>query len=128
MILLAAQQSGSSADPTGALIGSVFSIVVPIFMIVAMWKLIAKAGRPGWASIVPIYNFVVMMQITGKSAWWILGMFVPFLNLYVYCRMMVNMAQVFGRGVGFGIGNIFLPFIFLPILAFGGATYQNPKG
>ena len=122
----AQQSSGSAAAAGAAGISTLVSLAIAILEVVAIWRLFSRAGQPGWASIIPIYNTIVMLHVTGKSGWWLLGLFVPLLNIFVYCRMMVNMAQVFGRGVGFGIGNIFLPFIFLPILAFSNSPYVGP--
>ena len=39
-----------------------------VFLIVTMWKIFTKAGKPGWASIIPIYNVFVMLDIAGKPA------------------------------------------------------------
>lgn len=36
----------------------------------------------------------------------------------------IRIANAFGKGAGFAVGLIFLPFIFFPILAFGDAEYQ----
>lgn len=123
----AQSSSGGGAAAAGAAgLSSLISLVIAVVEIAALWRLFSRAGRPGWAAIIPIYNTVVMLHVTGKSGWWVLGLLVPLLNIFVYCRMMVNMAQVFGKGVGFGIGNIFLPFIFLPILAFTDSPYVGP--
>ncbi len=122
-----AQSSGSSAAAGAFGLSSLISLVIAIVEVAAVWRLFSRAGQHGWAAIIPIYNTVVMLHVTGKSGWWLLGFFVPLLNFFVYCRMMVNMAQVFGKGVGFGIGNIFLPFIFLPILAFTDSPYVGAE-
>jgi hypothetical protein len=37
-------------------------------------------------------------------------------------------ATSFGKDTGFGIGLIFLGFIFYPILGFGDAKYIGPNG
>lgn len=124
---LAQQNVGASADTgAGGAVGGIIGLAIAVVIIVAMWQLFSRAGRPGWASIIPIYNTIVLLQITGKSGWWILGFMVPFLNFFVLIRMMINLAQVFGKGVGFGLGVLFLPFIFIPILAFSGAPYVGP--
>jgi Family of unknown function (DUF5684) len=94
-----------------------------VVSIVAVWRLFEKAGRPGWASLIPFYNLVVMLQISGRSGWWLLGMFVPLLNIFVGIRLPFDLAKAFGRGIGFGFGLLFLSMIFAPILAFGDARY-----
>jgi hypothetical protein len=119
----------TSGDAGGAgVVGSVVWLVVVVAMLVAMWKVFTKAGQPGWASLIPIYNTLVMLRITGRSGWWLLGMFVPFLNFFVVIRLIFDLAKVFGRGIGFGFGLLFLFPIFLLILAFGDAEYLGPDG
>lgn len=108
------------ADPSYLMI----ELVLAILVIVGMWKLFAKAGRPGWASIIPIYNMVVLLQIAGMSGWWLLAMFIPLVNIVVSIVMYAGIAKNFGRGAGTTLGLIFLPMIFFMILGFGSAEYQ----
>lgn len=105
-----------------------FFLVLGIIVIISRWKIFQKAGKPGWAAIVPVYNFIVELEIIGKPWWWLLLMFVPIVNV-VFAIMMVNLlAKSFGKDVGFTLGLLFLPFIFYPILAFGKAEYTGPVG
>lgn len=107
----------------------IFSLFIAIISIVAMWKIFEKAGKPGWASIIPIYNLVVMFQICGMNPWLILLNFVPFVNILaasiLSIIMNVKLAEKFGKGVGFAIGLIFFNFIFTLILAFGNSEYEE---
>jgi hypothetical protein len=95
-----------------------------IFIIAAMWRVNEKAGQPGWAAIVPIYNIIVMLRIAGKPWWWIFLLLIPFVNIIFATLMTVGIARNFGKGIGFAIGLILLGFIFYPILGFGDAQYQ----
>jgi hypothetical protein len=106
-------------------VGWLFYIAVIAFMLVTMWKVYAKADKPGWASLIPFYNILVMLEIVGKPWWYLLLMFVPVVNIVISIMVTLETAKVFGKGSGFGIGLIFLPFIFYPILAFGDAKYQG---
>lgn len=109
--------------------GPVFWIVwcvVVIFEIAAIWKVFVKAGKPGWASIIPIYNGIVILQIAGRPVWWFLLYFIPLVNIIIAIIVMIDFAKSFGKGVGFALGLIFLPIIFFPILAWGDAQYQGP--
>lgn len=103
----------------------ILMLAVAALMIVSMWKIFTKAGKPGWASIIPIYNFVVMLQIAQKPEWWIILMFIPFVNIIIAIIIAVAIAEKFGKTSGFAIGMILLPIIFYPILAFGDAQYQG---
>ena len=90
------------------------------------WKVFEKAGEPGWAAIVPIYNTITMLKISGKPWWWIFLFFIPLLNLILAIVALASFCGAYGKGVRFVVGMIFLPFIFLPILAFGDAKYRRP--
>ena len=94
-----------------------------VLMIASMWKIFSKAGQPGWAAIVPIYNIVVILEIVRKPIWWILFLIIPFVNMVVALVLIYQLAKVFGKGIGFTLGLIFLQIIFYPILAFGNSTY-----
>jgi len=98
---------------------------VVLIVIVSVWIIFKKAGKPGWAAIVPIYNIVVMLKIAGKPTWWLILCFIPFINIIISVIVIYNIALAFGKGVGFTVGMIFLPFIFYPILAFGNAAYRG---
>lgn len=109
----------------------VFLIALVVFFIVTMWKVFEKAGRPGWACIVPIYNTIVQLQVAKLSPWLVfvyLLTVIPIVGFIVAIAMniivSIRVANAFGKGAGFAVGLIFLPFIFFPILAFGDAEYQ----
>jgi hypothetical protein len=103
-----------------------FSMVLGVFFLVCMWKIFVKAGKPGWAAIVPIYNVIVMLEIIGRPTWWIVLMFVPLAQLYVAIMVALDLAKVFGKSSGFGVANIFFPYVTYPMLAFGKAVYTAP--
>ena len=97
-------------------------VVVVLLLIAAMWKVFTKAGEPGWAAIVPIYNYVVLDRIAGRPSWWILLWFFIFPIPYIVVSF--DIAKRFGKGAGFAIGLIVLPIIFYPMLAWGDARYS----
>ena len=99
--------------------------LIGLLLIVALWKVFTKAGQPGWASIIPIYNLYVWCKIVGRPWWWILLMLIPFVNFIIAIILCIDMAKSFGKGAGFGIGLALLGIIFLPILGFGSAQYQG---
>lgn len=106
-------------------VGMVISLAISIFMIIAMWKVFAKAGQPGWGVIVPIYNIICMLNIAAKPIWWILLCFIPFVNFVIIILIYAGIAKAFGKGAGFVLGLIFLPIVFWPILGFGSSEYQG---
>lgn len=98
-----------------------------LLMIVSVWKIFVKAGEPGWASIVPIYNAIVYLKIAGKPLWWIILLIIPFVNFIILILVVLGLAKNFGKGGGFAVGLLLLGFIFLPILAFGDAKFVGQK-
>lgn len=108
---------------TGVIV--VVYLAVIIISIVSLWRIFTKAGRPGWASIVPIYNLFVLSEISGKPAWWGLLLCVPCVNIIFLFILMIALAERFGKAAGFGIGLALLSPIFFPILAFGDAQYRG---
>ena len=99
------------------------SIGLAVLTIAGVWAAFVKAGKPGWACIVPIYNLIVILEIAGKPIWSILLYFVPFVNFIFSIIVFLDFAKAFGKGIGFGLGIIFLPFVFFPILGFGSAQF-----
>ncbi len=109
--------------------GILFSLIwfgLIIFVIASIWKTFEKAGQPGWASLIPIYNFYIICKISGTKNWWLV--FIPLANIYIIIVGYINMAKSFGKDAGFGIGLILLGIIFFPILGFGSAQYIGPNG
>ena len=93
-------------------------IVFAVFMIICRWVIYQKAGKPGWAAIIPIYSTLVLLEIIRKPWWWLLLMFIPVVNI-VFAIWAINLlTKSFGKNEGFTIGLILLPIIFYPILAF----------
>jgi len=97
-------------------------------MIASVWKVFVKAGQPGWAAIIPIYNTLIQLRIVARPWWWILLLLVPIVNIVILFMMSIELAKRFGKGTGFGVGLVFLSFIFYPILGFGSAQYLGPGG
>jgi len=100
-------------------------LAIFILVIVGVWKVFTKAGRPGWASLIPLYHLYVLLKIAGKPGWLILLFLIPLVNVVMLIIVAIEVAKVFGKGTGFGLGLAFLGFIFYPILGFGDATYQG---
>ena len=112
-----------------------FALAVAVLMIASMWRIFQKAGKPGWAAIVPLYNTWVLAEVCGKPGWWglypLIGV-IPFLGAFVSLILSVYfsilLAKVFGRGVGFAIlALLIFPFVGYPMLGFGDAKYLGPE-
>lgn len=106
----------------------IFFLVFVIVPIAGMWKVFTKAGKPGWAAIIPIYNLIVLLQITDNPLWYIVGFIIPLVNVVVGIKVINDLSKTFGKGIGYTVGMFFLPFIFVPLLGFGDAQYQGRSG
>jgi hypothetical protein len=104
----------------------VLYVALIILMLAAYWKIFTKAGKPGWAGIIPIYNAIVLLEIVGKPVWWFLLFFIPCVNIVFLIWTINLLSKSFGKGTGFTIGLILLGPIFICILAFGDAVYVGP--
>ena len=104
-------------------------LAVIVLVIAGMWKLFVKAGKPGWAAIVPIYNIIVMHEIAGRETWKIILLFIPLVGLYFAITLNVSLAKSFGkRGIGNYLAMIFLSFIFIPVWGFSDEVrYEGPS-
>lgn len=110
------------------MIGIVFFIAIVVLpCIISMWILFEKAGEPGWASIIPIYSTIVLVRIIRKPGYWIALMLIPYVNIIWGIWGLNLFVKAFGKDVGFTIGCIFLPFIFLPLLAANGNYVHGPQ-
>ena len=119
LVLLAQQEPGE-----GGGLGGIVGLAIVVLLIASLWMTFAKAGKPGWGAIIPIYNIILLLQIAGRPIWWIILMFIPLVNLVVGIIVSIDVAKNFGKGPGFGIGLALLGFIFYPILGFGSAQYR----
>lgn len=122
-----AQGGGGNGGAAGGGVALIVQLAIIIVIIVALWKVFEKAGQPGWAAIIPIYNLYIICKITGRPVWWLILLLIPFVNFIVLAVLSIDVAKSFGKGIGFGIGLWLLGFIFYPILGFGPAQYQGPK-
>ncbi|UKJ08953.1 DUF5684 domain-containing protein [Solitalea lacus] len=95
--------------------------------ILIYWKIFTKAGKPGWAALIPIYNLIVLLEIIGRPAWWVILLLIPFVNFIILIIVSIDLAKSFGKSTLFGIGLAFFTIIFGAILAFGDAAYQGPS-
>jgi hypothetical protein len=115
--------SGAAGGMAAGII--IIYLIIGLLMIISMWKIFSKAGKPGWAAIIPIYNIIVLLEIVDKPLWWIILILIPFVNIVISIILCIELAKKFGQSAGFAVGLILLPIIFYPILGFGGAKYTG---
>jgi hypothetical protein len=103
----------------------VLILLIWVVMIAAFWRIYEKAGQPGWASIIPIYNFIVWLKIINKPWWWLLLLLVPLVNIVIIVWSINLLMKAFGKSEGWTIGALLVPYIIYPLLAWGDARYQG---
>lgn len=120
-------QSGSNLLGLFSGMALLFWLAVIVVVVVGGWKMFEKAGQPGWAIIIPIYNAYILLKIAGRPGWWLLLYFIPLVNIIVAIIVSIDIAKSFGQGAAFGF---FLLFLFCGIgylvLGFGNYRYQGP--
>ena len=107
-------------------IGWLIYLAIIIAVIAGWWMIFTKAGEAGWKSIIPIWNYLIILKVVGRDWWWILLLLIPIVNFIVLIIVSIDLAKSFGRGTGFGIGLALLAPIFAMILGFGSDTYKGP--
>lgn len=98
---------------------------VAVFGIISQWKVYEKAGQPGWAVLIPIYNFIVLLRIVNKPWWWLFLMMIPIANLVFAIIILNRVSKSFGKSEGFTVGLFLLSIIFWAILAFDSSVYNK---
>ena len=127
--LLLQSDDGSTIGALFALlfggVGFLIMLAIAALTIVGMWKMFTKAGKPGWASLIPIYNIVVLGQIAGWEGSKIILLFIPVLNIVFGIMLMLDLAKAYGKESGFAVGMVILPMVFFPIIGFDSSVYQG---
>ena len=117
----------AAAVAAGSIVYMLVVLAIAIVVLVGLWKVFEKAGKPGWGAIVPLYNLYCLFEMTFGTGWLFLLIFVPCVGAIMTIIMWIKLAMAFDKGVGFGIGILFFPFMFVPMLGFGDAQYVGPS-
>jgi hypothetical protein len=103
----------------------IISFILAAFVFISLWKVFEKAGKPGWAAIVPIYNMIVLLEIAELPGIYVIGFFVPVVNYILAMYVWHEVGKQFGKSDAFNIGLALLAIVFVPILAFSDSKYQD---
>ena len=103
------------------------SLVFTVLLLAAQWRVYTKAGRHGWAVLIPVYNLWVLYTVICDRGTAMFRLLIPFYNIYWMIKSMIKLAHAYGKSTGFGVGLILLPPIFLCVLGFGSAQYEGPE-
>lgn len=109
------------------LIPMLISLVVCLILVIAQWKIFTKAGKPGWACLVPIYNMYVLFEIAEGNGVKCFLTLIPLIGFVFPIIATFKLAKAFGYGGLFGLGLLVFPYICWPILGFGNNSYIGPQ-
>lgn len=115
------QEESEVVVEASASVGGLIPLVLALLVIAGMWRVFSKAGKPGWAAIIPIYNIYILTQIAGRPAWWLVLFLIPFVNFIAIIILEIDLCK------SFGVSWLWIltgPILWL-VLGFGGATYRG---
>lgn len=119
---------------TNLLLITIPILVLSIIGIIGMWKLFQKAGQPGWAAIIPIYNTYILLKIADKPAWWLVFLLlslIPFVGVFISLVFSIvigiEVAKRFGKSEVYGAVLCGILGVGYLMLGFGSAQYQGPQ-
>ena len=127
-VVTLAQQGGSGGVTAGigAMVFLVIYLAIIVLVIAGVWKPFSKAGQPGWAAIIPIFNVYIMLKVAGRPGWWLILFLIPVVNFIVAIILYNDISKSFGHGILMTLGLIFLSPIAFCIIGFGSSQYQGP--
>jgi hypothetical protein len=101
-----------------------------ILSIPGLWQVFKKLDIEAWKSLIPFYNFIVLMLYFKISLWYLLFLFFPYAILILEFIVGYRMAKSFGLDIGFAIGLTFwfTKPIFISILGFGNHEFIGREG
>lgn len=106
-----------------------FYIAIYIYLAICLMKMAHKTNtRNAWFAWIPILDFILLVEIAGKSIWWVFLCFIPFINIIIAILIWMAAAKRLGKPSWLGILMI-LPivnFIVPGYLAFSSSENINP--
>lgn len=111
-----------------------FALIPYILVVIAWWKIFVKAGQPGWAAIIPIYNMYILLKIIGRPTWWLwllILLVIPFVNFIgaivwfiLGILIAIDLGKAFGKDTVYSILLLWLfSIIGYLLLGFGSDKY-----
>ena len=101
------------------ILGILIGLAYIVLLIVSWWRIYTKAGRPGWANLIPVYGAIEFFNVAWGNGAYFLFMLLPVINVLVFIITIQKLSESFGRGIGYTLGMFLLPGIFIPILGLG---------
>ncbi|TAM70829.1 MAG: hypothetical protein EPN48_04665 [Microbacteriaceae bacterium] len=113
-------------NPAPSVIGGLIGWIISIL---ALWPVLAKAGRPGWGAIIPFYNTYLLIKIAGLHGALLILYFIPIANIVMAIIVALRVGRAFGRGGAFSFFLLWLlSIIGYFIVGYGGSRYLGDGG
>jgi hypothetical protein len=122
------QNSSSKVSPIWGIGMMIILLAIVVLMVASIWMMFVKAGKPGWACLVPLYNIIVWLSIIGRPWWYLFFLVFPVTAVILWAIIVFGTARSFNRSILFVLGVTFLPFIFIPVLGFSSSDYIGGMG
>ncbi len=98
----------------------IFILSIPVMLTIPAafaYPLFEKAGIPGWKVLIPFYNLYLWIKLVEKSYWWYLWMIIPFINVFTFMLLCIELIKGFGKNKPLDQALVALfPFIYFPWL------------
>jgi hypothetical protein len=105
---------------------AIMSLAVYVVYSVLMMKMFKKFGVDGWKAWVPFVNTWTFLELGGQHGWW---QFVPVANFIILIIAAYNIGLKFGKGGGFVVLYMFMPIVWMIIMALKSTTLAgSPSG
>jgi hypothetical protein len=111
----------------GIVYGSLFLVGIVVYVLYALGlsKVFAKLGEPAWKGWVPVLNELTLLKLGGQPVWTLVLAFIPVANLaYQYYFRLLAVHRIdarFGKGTGFTVLGVLVPFVWALLLGGKGA-------
>ena len=105
------------------IIAGVIALALIVIVLISMSKILKKAERSPILGLIPIYNYVPLLEITNMPKHYVILFIIPIINIPFLLMFNIQLAKLFKKNQTFGIGLLVAPFIFYPILAFSTSEY-----
>ncbi len=133
---LLATTYNTTGSGSGVVVFLILALVFYVLVSLGLYGTFIKAGQPGWAGFVPLYNFIVLLRVAGRPkswGWFLLMIIIPYIGslalFIVYIIVANDVSKSFGHGTAFTVGLVipYVSAVFYYILWLGPSQYRGPS-
>lgn len=83
-----------------------------VFNVIAKWIFFNKCGEQGWKAIIPIYDEITLLKLSGLNWWWIFLIYAS--ELFSVLQLMVNLLIISSSAIDYSIISLLLSLLSFP--------------